>query len=248
MATQSHSLSHGTRNRTGAAVLRLANGHQIVFGGRVPAMELVRSLDIDGLIIEGSHGFNELGLVSAELAKRLGIDDTLLRSRCAEHTSSSGLTLLALQAREQKAGIRMVVLVPNQLSHAYSALATPRYGKPYRDLCYNVTFEGLRLLHEHGCRRIGLAQITGCPVYKESSTVGDCIVEAIAQFGMAHRAPELVLCSEYAADVSHAISFYNERPSAVGEHREVVKLVSCDNGGSTRVTIVLPPREGTLRQ
>ena len=194
--------------------------------------------DADGLIIEGSWGFSDLGgYYCNEIADLLGVDKNLIRKLCDDNTyRNEQVTLIALPSAIPESNLKAVAFVPTELGRAYTILAEPFFGKPYRDFYYNVIYEALKLLTEFGCTAIAIAGLRGAPAGHKD--INNCVAEAVAHFAIEHRTLRCVFTMGSGPDLSNGVRFFNDHPESIGRHREVRRKMLVEDR-ITKLTIDL---------
>lgn len=198
-------------------------------------MPCLETACIDGLIIEGLWGFNDLGSYYRECIKNsLGIAEDEIRKLCYENLYANGkATLMLLHSRNPNSKLRAVVLVPTQHCLAYEELATAFYGNPYRDFYYNIIYEALRLLGDIECKEIAIAGLSGfCGYNSTDPIIGKCVVEAVAHYALENPSLTKIVRMGDAPDFSEGISFINNHPERIGHHKDI----RCDSKTQTGAT------------
>ena len=99
---------------------------------------------IDAYIVSTEEGFSPLGSNLEFLATELGVPrDDIKHLADWNRFENQGTSLIAIPSRNPKGFLRGLILAAHEGSLCYRQYAAPRYGKPYRDFYYNVTYEAL---------------------------------------------------------------------------------------------------------
>lgn len=202
----------------------------------------LRKCGADGLVIEGSWGFNDLGgYFASEIPLLLGVEEALIRRLCDENTRASDqIVLFAIPSCLPQPVLRAAVFVPTELGNAYRKWATPHFGKPYRDFYYSVIHEALALLAGLGCRDIAIAGLRGFP--EGHADIDLAAAEAVAHFAAAHPTLSRVISIGSGPDLTFGVNFFNENPGLIGQHRDIHRRVEMQ-GQITRLIIELPEKQ-----
>jgi hypothetical protein len=143
---------------------------------------LARDGHADALIFASEDGFTPLGLGKRFFCPDLGVPARELSEVAAQNCAQrEQITLIAIAPRRQGGLLRGVVLCPGEGSASYARFATPRYGRPYRDFYYNVTYEAIK----YACtrwraRNIAISHLSQSGRFHED--IATCNSEALAHF------------------------------------------------------------------
>lgn len=91
------------------------------------------------------------------------------------------MTLVVLPSRRGSGCLRGTILAPSETSECYKRFATPRYGHPYRDFYYNVTYESIAYVAQNwDAHHIAISHLSGCGSFHED--IATCNAEALAHY------------------------------------------------------------------
>lgn len=217
-------MSDSAQTNSEPNVLKLPNGHKVLFEDAGGGMARLETFCIDGLIIEGLWGFNDLGGYYRSCIKdSVGIEEKEIRKLCYENLyKNDKITLILLHSRNPNSTLKAVVLVPTQHCISYKELATAFYGKPYRDFYYNTIYEALRLLGDVECKEIAFAGLSGfCGYNATDPIIGKCAVEAVAHYALRNSSISKIVRMGDAPDFREGIDYFNNHPDKIGHHREI---------------------------
>jgi hypothetical protein len=219
----------------------LCGGRIVPIGEKQGLVETLEYDNVDGLVVEGLWGFNDLGGFGGVIAQKLGVSAKQLRSIGEEIEPRNGLTIVGVKSRVAGAKFKGIALVPTQNSVGYRERAVPLYGRPYRDFYYNVAYEAMALLIDIGCKDIAIAGITGSEVLVGDPDIGNCVAEAIVHIAQDFQELRTVCSVGNGPRLSPGIDYFNRHPEQLGSHREIAKQTSV-RGQVVLVTLELPER------
>ena len=225
------------------SVLHLPNGGSVSiahYGHSVP--NPLGTLGVDGLIIEGLWGFNDLGgFFGREIAELLGVSEVTIRNTCFEKIENSQqITVVALRSSNSGSTLKSVAFVPTETFTCCEKFRDAKLGLPCKDFYYNIIYEALELLVGHGCSCVAIANLTGYNYYHKN--IGNCVTEAVAHFAIENPMLQSVFSIGRGPDLTYGVTFFNEHPDLIGRHRPVAKEVHVDLKFSF-TTITLPRQE-----
>lgn len=221
------------------SVLHLPSGGSIDighYGHNIP--NALSTLGIDGLIIEGLWGFNDLGAhFGSEIVDLLGVSEVMIRNICYEIIQKNQqITVIALHSTNHTSPLKSVAFVPTEAFSCCERFRDTKYGLPCKDFYYNITYEALELLIKNGCSRVAIANITGYTYYHKN--IGNCVAEAITHFAINNPTLQSVFSIGRGPDLTYGINFFNENPDLIGQHRQTVREVTIENEfASTIITL-----------
>lgn len=221
-------MNNPAQNSSELIILTLPNGREVRFENAGGGMVCLETICIEGLIIEGLWGFNDLGDNYCNcIQNSLGIEEDEIRKLCSENTyKNDKISLMLLHSRNPISRLKAVVLVPTQHCLAYKEMAAAVHGKPYRDFYYNVIYEALRLLGEAECEEIAFAGLSGfCGYNATDPIIGKCAVEAVAHYTLRNPSISKVVRMGDAPDFSEGIGYFNKHPDKVGYHRDIQRTL-----------------------
>lgn len=100
------------------------------------------------------------------------------------------VTLVACGSKKKNSILRGFILCPCENSACYQQFATPRYGKPYRDFYYNITYETLSYaFHSWQARKFAISHLSSSQNYHPD--IATCHAEALAHFCDQQTAPSI---------------------------------------------------------
>lgn len=143
---------------------------------------LARARRVDAVIVSTEDGFSPLGRCRAFLSADLGIaEDDIARLANWNRFDNPQVSLLALGSRRTSSLLKVVILAPSESSECYRAFAVPRYGRPYRDFYYNVTYEAIaHVCRGWGATRLAISHLSGTGTFHED--IATCNAEALAHY------------------------------------------------------------------
>ena len=159
---------------------------------------------IDTIIVDSEDGFSHLGMMRSFLSAELGLPERNIvkfvmdgfsneleyniSSLADWNRSNPDITLIAIPAKRDDSRLRGIIISPYEGSHSYEKYATPKYGKPYRDYFYNVTYEAIAYAkNTWGAKKIGLMHLARMRTHLDITT---CQIEAICHFCDEHKGIE----------------------------------------------------------
>ena len=105
---------------------------------------LARAGRVDSFIVATEEGFSPLGGGLAFFSEDLGISGREIKHLADwNRFQNPKVSLVALRSRRAGSLLRGLVLAASESSESYKQFAVPRYGRPYRDFYYNVTYEAI---------------------------------------------------------------------------------------------------------
>lgn len=143
---------------------------------------LARSGRIDAYIVATEDGFSPLGSCRSFLSTDLGIPEQEIK-RLADWNrfKNPRVSLIALQSRRCGSHLLGVILAASETSASYERFAIPRYGRPYRDFYYNVTYEAINYASKTwGAQHLALSHLSGSGSFHED--IATCNAEALAHY------------------------------------------------------------------
>lgn len=137
---------------------------------------------IDAYIVSTEDGFSPLGSNRRFLSADLGVPEKEIRHLADwNRFKNSQVTLVAIPSRRDGGYLRGVILAASESSECYERFAVPRYGRPYRDFYYNVTYEAISYAsHAWGAQRLAISHLSGCNCFHED--IATCTAEALAHY------------------------------------------------------------------
>jgi hypothetical protein len=147
---------------------------------------LVHRGDVDAYIVATEDGFSPLGANLRFLSEDLGVpEDEIKRLADRNRFENPEVSLVAIRSRKRDSQLRGVILAASETSLCYSRFAVPRYGKPYRDFYYNVSYEAIaHTVKTWGARKLAISHLSGCGCFHED--IATCHAEALAHYCDAH--------------------------------------------------------------
>ena len=143
---------------------------------------LASDAKIDAYIVSTEEGFSPLGSNLRFLASDIGVPEKEIK-RLADWNrfQNPRVSLVAIQSRKMGSLLRGVILAACESSESYKRFAVPRYGHPYRDFYYNVTYEAIAYASQAwGARRLAISHLSGCNCFHED--IATCNAEALAHY------------------------------------------------------------------
>ena len=122
---------------------------------------------VDTFILATEDGFSPLGGYRSFFSADLGIPEPEI-SKLADWNrfQNPKVSLVALRSRRPGSLLRGLVLAASESSESYKQFAVPRFGRPYRDFYYNVTYEAIAYVcGQWGARRLALSHLSGCGTF-----------------------------------------------------------------------------------
>ena len=152
---------------------------------------LARAGRVDSFIVATEEGFSPLGGGLAFFPEDLGISGREIKHLADwNRFQNPKVSLVALRSRRAGSLLRGLVLAASESSESYKQFAVPRYGRPYRDFYYNVTYEAIAYVcGQWGARRLALSHLSGCGTFHED--IATCNAEALAHYCDAAQSTEI---------------------------------------------------------
>jgi len=143
---------------------------------------LARAGRVDAFIVATEDGFSPLGSNLSFLSSDLGISEQEIKHLAYwNRFKNPRVSLVALQSRRSGSHIRGVILAASETSASYERFATPRFGRPYRDFYYNVTYEAIAYASKiWGAQHLALSHLSGSGSFHED--IATCNAEALAHY------------------------------------------------------------------
>ena len=150
---------------------------------------LVRERAVYAYIVATEDGFSPLGANLPFLSADLGVPIAEIKHLANwNHFENTRVTLVAIPSRQKGGQLRGVILAASETSKCYQQLATPLYGRPYRDFYYNVTYEAVVYASvTWDAHRLAISHLSGSGRFHED--IATCNAEALAHFCDAHTHP-----------------------------------------------------------
>jgi len=129
-----------------------------------------------------SYQQKTLGANCAFLSSDLGIPEAEISDLARwNHCKNPRVSLVALRSRRTDSLLRGVILAAAGSSVCYRQFAVHRYGRPYRDFYYNVTYESIAYVcRQWGARRLAVSHLSGSEAFHED--IATCNAEALAHY------------------------------------------------------------------
>lgn len=143
---------------------------------------LAKRREDDSFIVSTEDGFSPLGANRSFLSSDLGIPENDI-SQLADWNRFENpmVSLVVLQSRKKNSLLHGVVLAASESSESYKRFAEPRYGHPYRDFYYNVTYEAIAYASANWkAQRLALSHLSGSGTFHED--IATCNAEALAHY------------------------------------------------------------------
>ncbi len=210
--------------------LALPDGRQLIIQEGLQLEHVLEAGCVDGLLIEGFWGFNDLGGYGRLIAKLLGTTEETIQRICSATQSSSIPTVAFIPSTLKHLALKGIALVPTQNHPCYERWATPIFGRPYRDFYYNVAYEGMYLLAKHGCTSIGIAGLTASLAHYGHPDVGNCVAQAAAHIAIEFAELDRVTSTGYGPVIVKPSIYMNAHPDGIGEHRLINTRSFSTNG------------------
>lgn len=137
---------------------------------------------IDAYIVSTEDGFSPLGSNRRFLASELGVpENEITKLADWNRFENPRVSLVAIKSRRKDSLLRGVILAASESSTSYERFATPRYGRPYRDFYYNVTYEAIAYASKTWCaQHLAISHLSGCNTFHED--IATCNAEALAHY------------------------------------------------------------------
>lgn len=165
------------------AILESRQGGRVsvaYFSGEIKTLAPVAK--IDAYIVSTENGFSPLGSNLRFLASAIGVPENEI-SRLANwnRCENPRVSLVAIKSRKMGSLLRGVILAACESSESYKRFAVPRYGHPYRDFYYNVTYEAIVYASQAwDARRLAISHLSACHCFHED--IATCNAEALAHY------------------------------------------------------------------
>jgi TPR repeat protein len=224
------------------SVLNLPNGGNVIIRHYDHSTSKpLSNLGVDGLIIEGLWGFNDLGgYLGSEISALLGVSESTICKMCYEQIQKSQqITVVALRSSNSASKLKSVAFVPTEAFDCCEIFRDTKYGLPCKDFYYNITYEALDLLMVHGCSSVAIANLTGYTYYHKN--IGNCVAEAIAHFAIKNPKLQSVFSICRGPDLTYGVTFFNNHQDLVGQHRPIQRNVHV--GEMSSFTSITLPRQ-----
>ena len=194
---------------------------------------LVSAGEIDCLIVASEDGFTPFGAYRRLFASEIGVNEAALGRLAESNQKSERVALIALPSHRKESRLRGLIISPSETSECYKQFAVPRFGAPYRDFFYNVTYEALSYATQRwGARRLGTFHLSAGNNFH--SDIALCQAEAVAHFtGRKSRDVKLdSFCFVGCCITSdHLSELRNEDPAHfTGNHRPIQTRISSKDG------------------
>jgi hypothetical protein len=207
--------------------------------------ELVSAGLVDVLLIEPEDGFSLLGGARDYLSYELGLERRNLTEWVAggmkadfklnissfadwARFTDPDVTLICIPSLNLESSIKGLILLPYEGSRCYEQFAQPKYGKPYRDFFYNVTWEGMYFAYTVlGARKFAISHLS-CTKYLREGFRMDVTrsqIDALVHFCDEFRGiSEIIFWDDFEGNYPiHALTYM--RPEEfLGQHREIQRL------------------------
>lgn len=146
---------------------------------------------VDSFIVSTEDGFSPLGENRVFLSADLGIPEKEIKHLADwNRFENPRVSLVALQSRRANSQLRGVILAASESSESYKRFAIPRYGRPYRDFYYNVSYEAIAFAcSKWRAHRLALSHLSGSGTFHED--IATCNIEALAHYCDATQAAEI---------------------------------------------------------
>jgi hypothetical protein len=145
-----------------------------------------RAGEVDAYIVATEDGFSPLGMNLPFLSEDLGIPVAEFK-RLADWNrfENPRVSLVALASRRRESFLRGVILAASETSKCYEKFAAPRYGRPYRDFYYNVTYEAIsHSVSQWSARHLAISHLSASGRFHED--IATCNAEALAHYCDGH--------------------------------------------------------------
>lgn len=137
---------------------------------------------VDAYIVATEDGFSPLGMNLRFLSEDLGVPVAEIK-RLADWNrfENSRTSLVALASRRRGSLLRGVILAPSETAACYERFATPRFGRPFRDFYYNVTYEAIDYVSSQWtARHLAISHLSVSGRFHED--IATCNAEALAHY------------------------------------------------------------------
>ena len=137
---------------------------------------------VDTFIVATEDGFSPLGANRLFFSADLGISESEITHLANwNRFENPRVSLVALRSRRTAGFLRGIVLAASESSECYKQFAVPRFGLPYRDFYYNVTYESIAYAcGQWGAHRLGLSHLSESGNFHED--IATCNAEALAHY------------------------------------------------------------------
>ena len=165
------------------AVLESRQGNRVsifYYSGEIKSLSVVS--DIDAYIVSTEDGFSPLGSNRRFLASALGIPEKEIQQLANwNRFENPRVSLVALKSRIIGSSLRGIILAASETSESYKQFAMARFGRPYRDFYYNVTYEAIAYASQKwNANCLAISHLSGCNCFHED--IATCNAEALAHY------------------------------------------------------------------
>lgn len=147
--------------------------------------------DVDCFIVSTEDGFSPLGSARRFFSRDLSIGERQLSALADwNRFENQDVSLGVLTPQGVRGKLRGVILAPNETSRWYEKFTVPRYGRPFRDFYYNVTFASIAAAaRQLNAKRLAMYHLSGCGRFQED--IATCVAEALGHFSDLQDEPRL---------------------------------------------------------
>jgi hypothetical protein len=200
---------------------------------------------VDVLLIEPEDGFSLLGGMREYLSTKLALERRNLAKWILEGMKADfeinissladwarftdpDVTLIGIPSRNLASSFKGLILIPYEGSLCYKRFAQPKFGKPYRDFFYNVTWEGMYFAYSVlGARKFAISHLS-CTKYLREGFRMDITrsqIDAIVHFCEEFRGiREIMFVDDFQGNYPiHALTFMLPE-EFLGKHREIQRI------------------------
>lgn len=226
------------RNRFGDAI-RISHNHSRSLE------ELVSAGLVDVLLIEPEDGFSLLGGAREYLSYELGLERRNLARWVADGMKADfklnissladwarytdpDVTLIGIPSQNLESPIKGLILLPYEGSRCYKQFAQPKYGKPYRDFFYNVTWEGMYFAYTVlGARKFAISHLS-CTKYLREGFRMDITrsqIDALLHFCDEFRGiSEIIFWDDFAGNYPIEALTWMKPEEFLSKHRQIQRI------------------------
>ncbi|MDM8543666.1 hypothetical protein QUF90_21540 [Desulfococcaceae bacterium HSG9] len=175
------------------SVLKSKTGNEtkLYYNFNTNDVELFTKNIADVYLVATEDGFSPLGA-----SKEFLENDTGWTGREIEKLAywnrfrNRNVTLVACGSKKKNSILRGFILCPCENSVCYQQFATPKYGKPYRDFYYNITYEAISYaFNSWNARKFAISHLSSSQNYHQD--IATCHAEALAHFCDEQTAPSI---------------------------------------------------------